>query len=121
MWVTPQTLWLLRAQWHQSVRASKGHRGNSVMASTLSLTNNVPPKPKMVFVLYRCISPLVTAPAPRYRHRGRQQRPLEYQVLTENVTSRLCSISRIKVAFLIRVDVPFAFGVMTARWSGPSL
>ena len=41
------------------------------MASTLSLTNNVPPEPKMVFVFIfdRCISPLLTERAPRYRHR----------------------------------------------------
>ena len=36
-------------------------------------------------------------------------------------TSRRCSISRIRAEFLIQPDVPFAFGIMTARWSGPSL
>ena len=54
---------LLRAQWHQRVRAS-----------------NVPPEPRMVFciVFDRCISSRQMRTGPRYRDWGRQRRPLEY-------------------------------------------
>ena len=74
-----------------------------------------------LYLFDQCISCLPDACLPAISRLGGQRRPLEYQVLIENIASRRCSISRIRAAFLIRVDVPFAFGVMTARWSGPSL